>query len=113
MSFHPTSRILCSCQGGDPLFYTPQVSLWKGALAGQFHRMLGLCKTQTVSRATDRSRIYSPETDQLNFLGSVASAVGLFGGTKSFVIAASPCSLTSDFPEPRLAKEQVGAGEGF
>lgn len=113
MSFHPTSRILCSCQGGDPLFYTPQVSLWKGALAGQFHRMLGLCKTQTVSRATDRSRIYSPETDQLNFLGSVASAVGLFGGTKSFVFAASPCSLTSDFPEHPACQGAGRSRRGF
>lgn len=84
---------------GDPLFYTPQVPLWNGPLAGQFHRMLGLGKTQTVSRVTDHSRIYSAETDWLYFLGSIASAMDLFSGTKGFVLAASPCSLMSDFPE--------------
>lgn len=91
MIFHPTSRILCQCQGGDPLFYTPQVSLWKGALAGQFHQNAWIVQNaQTSSQATDRSRIYSTETDRLYFLGSVANALGLFGRTKGFVLAAFP-----------------------
>lgn len=66
-------------------------SLWKGALAGQFHQNAWIVQNaQTSSQATDRSRIYSTETDRLYFLGSVANALGLFGRTKGFVLAAFP-----------------------
>lgn len=67
--------------GQTPLFHTPQVSLGGKPLLVSFTNCLD-CAKHRLSQLTDHLRMYSVGTDQLYFLRSEDSAVGLFDGIK-------------------------------
>lgn len=93
--------------GQTPLFHTPQVSLGGKPLLVSFTNCLD-CAKHRLSQVTDHLRMYSVGTDQLYFLRSEGSAVGLFDRMKGCLADIIQTSLSI-----WLAKEQVRAGKGF